>query len=79
MNFSQISQLQALRSHLDRFRQNHPKFPMFVDAVCKNALTEGTVIEINVTPPDGKSYVTNLKLTEDDLDFLKSLQQLNKR
>lgn len=71
MNLSQIARLQALKKHLETFRKNHPKFPSFLNAVSHNALEEGTVIEISVTSPSDKNYVTNIKLRQDDLDFLR--------
>lgn len=76
MNFSQISQLAVLKTHLDRFRSNHPKFPQFMEAAYKNALKEGTVIEISVTAPEGEHYVTNLRVTKEDLEFLQALQSM---
>lgn len=77
MNLSQLTRLQKLKKQLDIFRQNHPKLPAFLNAVNKNALQKDTIIEISVTSPDGKNYVTNLKLKESDLDFLTELQKLN--
>ena len=76
MNFSQIAKLQEMKKRMDTFRRNHPMFPMFLDAVNRNALEEGTVIEINVTSPDGKRYETNLKLNRDDLDFLRAMGEI---
>ena len=64
MNLSQIARLQALKKHLETFRKNHPKFPSFLNAVSHNALEEGTVIEISVTSPSDKNYVTNIKLRQ---------------
>ena len=64
---------------LETFRKNHPKFPSFLNAVSHNALEEGTVIEISVTSPSDKNYVTNIKLRQDDLDFLRELQSLNSK
>lgn len=78
MNLSQITKLQALKKHLKTFQKNHPKFQHFLGAVYKDALSEGSIIEISVSSPDGKNYVTNLKLKKDDLDFLQALQQLNR-
>ena len=40
MNFNQIAMLQKLKSSMDRFRNNHPKFPLFLKAVVGNALEE---------------------------------------
>ena len=77
MNISQITKLQALKKHLKTFQKNHPKFQHFLGAVYRDALEEGTIIEINVTSPKGKNYVTNLKLRQDDLNFLNALQQLS--
>lgn len=77
MNLSQLARLQKLKSQLDRFHRNHPKFAPFLDAVNKNALGEGTIIEISVTSPEGRHYETNLKVNQEDLEFLRSLQELN--
>ena len=76
MNFSQLARLQALKKHLEVFQKNHPRFQHFLNAVSRDALKEDSVIEINVTTPEGKKYVTNLKLKKDDLDFLPALQEL---
>ena len=64
MDFNTIMNL---RRAWATFRANHPKFPMFINAVSQNALAEGTIIEINVTSPDGKNYCTNVKLNADDI------------
>lgn len=77
MNLTQLARLQKLKSQLDTFHRNHPKFAPFLDAVNKNALGEGTIIEISVTSPEGRHYETNLKVNQEDLEFLRSLQGLN--
>ena len=77
MNLTQLARLQKLRSQLDTFQRNHPKFAPFLDAVNKNALREGTIIEISVTSPEGRHYETNLKVNQEDLAFLRSLEELN--
>ncbi len=77
MNLSQIAKAQALKKHLENFQKNHPKLPAFLGAVCREALEEGTVIEITATSPEGRHFVTNLKLQKDDLEFLKALQELS--
>ena len=75
MNLSQLTRLQALKKHLAAFQKNHPKFGSFCTAVYQNALTEGTVIEISATSPDGRNYATNHNLPPEDLVFLKAPQQ----
>ena len=49
MDFRQITMMQKIKSGMDRFRANHPKFPLFLRAVSQDALVEGSIIEINVT------------------------------
>ena len=76
MDFNQIAMIQKIKSGMDRFRANHPKFPLFLNAVSQNALMKGTVIEINVTTPEGRNYCTNVKLQADDMEFLNSLKSM---
>ena len=41
LNFNQLAMLQKLRSSVQTFRNNHPKFPLFLNAVSADALKEG--------------------------------------
>ena len=78
MDFRQNSMIQELKSYLNLFRANHPKFPMFLKAVSQDSIEEGSIIEISVTTPEGKKYCTNVKLKADDIalfESLKSIQQ----
>lgn len=77
MNFNQLAMLQKLKSGMERFRTNHPKFPMFLKAVSQDGLKEGTVIEITVTTPEGKNYCSNVKLKTDDLELIEALKAMN--
>ena len=77
MDFNQIAMIQKIKSGIDRFRINHPKFPLFLNAVGQNALVEGTVIEFTVTTPDGKQYCSNIKLKADDIEFMNSLKSMS--
>lgn len=77
MNLSQIAMLQKFKSAGDRFRSNHPKFPLFVKAVSQDALVDGTIIEINVISPEGKQYSSNIKLKEDDIELMRMIQEMN--
>ena len=70
MDFRQITMMQKIKSGMDRFRANHPKFPLFLRAVSQDALVEGSIIEINVTTPEGKNYCTNVKLKAMTWNFL---------
>lgn len=66
-----------LKSKWDAFCRNHPKFPMFVEACNQNKLTEGTVIDLKVTKPDGTVLNTNVKLTAEDMELLKELKTMS--
>lgn len=77
MNFNQLALIQKLKNELNTFRLNHPKFPLFLKAVSQDALTEGTVIEISVTTPEGKNYCSNIKLKAEDMEFINSLKTIN--
>lgn len=76
MNFNQLAMLQQLKAGMDRFRANHPKFPMFLKAISQDGLKEGTVIEISVTTPEGKNYCSNVKLHADDMEFIEALKSM---
>ena len=77
MNFNQIAMIQKIKSCIYRFRANHPKFPLFINAVSREALMEGTVIEITVTTPEGKNYCSNIKLKQDDMELVETLKSMN--
>lgn len=68
--------LLQMRPLLDSFKANHPKFLKFVSAVSGIGLKEGTVVEITVTSPEGKSYNSNLKLTSEDIELIQKLRQM---
>jgi hypothetical protein len=76
MNLNQLAMIQKLKECMGNFRSNHPKFPLFLNAVSREALMEGSVIEITVTTPEGKNYCSNIKLKQDDLELLESLKSL---
>ncbi|GFI42914.1 hypothetical protein IMSAGC018_00578 [Lachnospiraceae bacterium] len=76
MNLNQLAMIQKLKGCMDRFLLNHPKFPLFLNAVSQDALIEGAVVEINVTTPEGKNYCSNLKLKQEDLEFIECLKSL---
>lgn len=63
----------------NKFKTNHPKFPLFMSAVAKEGIRENTVIEVSVTTPEGKSYHANVKLTPSDMELIELLKSLNKK
>lgn len=66
--------LLELKNLWGAFTRRHPKFPQFFAAVQQAGIQEGTVIEVQITPPGGKTFTSNLKVTQEDIDAVKSLQ-----
>ena len=79
MNFSQLGKFQELKKHLDLFFFIYTKFPLFLGAVTREALEEGTLLEMSVTTPEGKHFETNLKLKSEDLEFIRAIQSMTKQ
>jgi hypothetical protein len=69
-----IMNLMQLKEAWGVFKENHPKFPLFLNAASKNGLKEGSVVEITITPPEGKSITTNIKIKESDLKLFDQLK-----
>lgn len=78
MDFNQIGKIQKVKECVDKFRANHPKFPMFINAVARDALKEGTLIEINVTTPEGQEYKTNVRIKAEDMELMRTLQEMSR-
>lgn len=68
--------LLQLQGAWNQFKNNHPKFPLFMSAVAKEGIREDTVIEIKITTPEGRDYNANLKLTASDMELIETLKNL---
>ena len=66
--------LLELKNLWSAFTKRHPKFPQFLAAVQRAGIPEGTIIEVQITSPDGKTFTSNMKVTSEDIDAVKSLQ-----
>lgn len=66
-----------MKSLWDRFSNNHPKFPSFLNAVARQPIEAGTIIEVSITRPEGKTIATNLKLTPDDMELINQLKSMS--
>ena len=66
--------LLELKNLWSAFTKRHPKFPQFHSAVQQAGIPEGTIIEVQITSPDGKTFTSNMKVTAEDIDAVKSLQ-----
>lgn len=71
-----FSSVMKIKSAWDTFSRNHPKFMPFMQAVGREAIGDGTIIEIKVTSPEGKEFNTNMKLTQSDLDLFAQIKNI---
>ena len=71
-----ISAIWKLKSAWEQFTKEHPKFPLFLEAVQNKGITEGTVIGISFTDPEGKTIETNIKVTDSDIQLYEMLKDL---
>lgn len=72
------AKLFKMKAAWDKFVENHPKFPLFMNAVRSNAIDEGSIIEITITTAQGKTISTNIKVTESDKEMLAEMTALMK-
>ena len=71
MDFSAIMKMKGA---WETFTHNHHKFMPFMQAVGREAIADGTIIEVKVTSPEGREYNTNMKITQSDLDLFAQLK-----
>jgi len=72
MAFNPMKLLQ-LKPLWGQFKQNHPKFPAFLQAAQKG-LEEGSVISISIKTPEGREIATNIKLTSSDMHMIDTVK-----
>ncbi|MFQ7881936.1 MAG: hypothetical protein ACLRJA_18495 [Blautia producta] len=77
MGFNPIKMMQA-RTAMTQFEKRHPKVRGFLESVSADALQEGTVVEVSVTTPQGKNYITNIKVTREDIELFRNARQMSR-
>ena len=60
-----------IREKIDIFRKEHPKILPFLKTIDRKALEEGSVLEIKATSVDGQEYVSNIKITANDIELIR--------
>lgn len=65
-----------MRQAWETFLQNHPKFPVFANAVREKGISEGTQIRIELTYPDGQEMKVALKVKQSDLEMMELLKSV---
>lgn len=68
--------LMQLKEMQNKFQANHPKFPMFLSAAFGSGMSEGTIIDITVTKPDGEKMQSNIRITPSDLELIEELKNI---
>ena len=65
-----------LKNLRNRFAQNHPKFLKFISDLASSLIEEGTIFDVSVKKPDGRTMVSNIKVTASDLEMLQAIKQM---
>lgn len=66
-------------NRMNLFQQQHPKTVAFAQEIMQQGIQEGTVVEMKVTEPNGKEYISNFRVTSDDMQTLEMLKNMQKR
>ena len=69
-------QFMQLAERLRIFKQQHPRVLDFIQAIGRNNLQPGVVLELRVTDLDGKVAVTNMRLTEEDIETIAIIKSI---
>ena len=75
MAFNPI-QLLKMKDLLNSFRRRHPGVSGFIDAVRAEGLPEGSVLDLKITFPEGKSMATNIRVSDEDIELIRAISQL---
>ena len=68
------AELFRLKSDLNKFEKDHPKFPPYARYAADECLHVGTVVEIVLRQPDGTATKASLRLNEHDVMTFKRLR-----
>ncbi len=68
------AKLLSLKKDWEAFSARHPRFVQFIMTIAQNGMGVGSIIDVTVTLPDGKTFQSNLRLTQEDVDFVKGFQ-----
>ncbi len=68
--------LMQLGTRLQTFSRQHPKVGAFFREAGRDAIREDSVIEMKVTSPEGREYVTNIRLTADDVETIQIIRNM---
>lgn len=66
----------SMKSSLEKFQGNHPRFMQFLATMTQNGLEEGTILECKVITPEGKEIQANIKINQDDLELIEKIKEI---
>ena len=69
------AKLLKFRKEWGEFENRHPKFVRFIMTIARNGILEGSIIEIKVTAPDGTVTESNMRVSAEDMEMVKGLQE----
>ena len=62
--------MMQIGSKIQTFNAQHPRFGAFLREAGPDAMREDSVLEMKVTSPEGREYITNIKLTKEDVALI---------
>ena len=69
-------QLLQMADRLRIFKEQHPRVIDFISAVGRSYLQPGVILELKVIDTEGKTSVTNLRLTPEDIETIEIIKGL---
>lgn len=70
--------MMQIAGRINIFKQQHPKFGMFLSKISGDGIKEGDVLEIKYKSVEDKEIVSNIKLTNDDIESFDMLKELRR-
>ncbi|MBQ3392269.1 MAG: hypothetical protein IJG52_02535 [Lachnospiraceae bacterium] len=69
-------EIMKLGDRLRIFREQHPRVESFIRDNFNRSMQEGTVIEMKVTKPDGRTSICNFRVSKEDLETVEILRNI---
>ena len=79
MGIANFGKMMKIMNAWNTFKQNHPKFPAFCNAVSKRGIREGSILEVTYISPEGEKLTTNIKVLPSDIELLREISGGNKK
>ena len=67
-----------LKGLWDRITSNHPKMVPFGRTVFPAAIDVGTIVDVKVTDPNGKTYHYNMRISESDMEAIREIDGIGR-